>query len=175
MILISKRIQNQIDDILKTKKGISKQSFIYQVERLKETISTEVDNFDVDKDYLDIYTTFRKSVEEKYLYIFTDILDIVARIIIDEIYFSIDSLDEIEIEFDPIKKASSKKRNHFEVAKSITKSIIKMYSLNPNSSKRIITYIDELLPDNYTKNSDIDFVVWYFLVCIITLNKNLRV
>ena len=29
----------------------------------------------------------------------------------------------------------------------------------------------EYLPSNYTKNKDINKVVWYFIVCVVTFNK----
>ncbi len=49
-----------------------------------------------------------------------------------------------------------------------------MYFLNPISDKRIIDYVEEYLPDNYQKNNEINLVVWYFLVCIVSFNCDLN-
>lgn len=146
-----------------------------QVIALYNTILKEVKNFTLEEEYNTIYCRFRESIDEKYIKIFTQILDLSAKLIVHEIYSYIETTDDIILQFDPIKKAFAAKRKHFEVARNIAERTLKMYYLSNNSNKRIIDYIDEYMPENYTKDNDINFVVWYFLVCItsfdITITK----
>lgn len=155
-------------------KNITKEKFYDQVFRLKETIVSEVCEFNPNKEYFDVYTEFRKSVDCDCIGIFTEILEASARIILHEIYLLCDDINSIDMNYDFIRNASAKKRKHFDVAKNIAIKTIKMYSLNTKSSKRIIDYVDEYLPSSYIKSSDIDLVVWYFLVCIVTYNLFLK-
>ena len=88
-----------------------------------------------------------------------------------EIDLSNESTTNITISFDEINKASSSNRKHFNVAKEIAERIIKTYYFSQCQNKKIINYIDDFLPESYTKNRDINKIVWYFIVCIITFNK----
>ena len=137
-----------------------------QVIALYNTILEEVKNFKVEEEYYSVYGRLRESIDERYIDRFTQILDLSAKLIIHEIYSIMESTNDISIQFDPIQKASSAKRKHFEIAKNIAEKTIKMYYLNNNANKRIIDYIDEYMPEYYTKDKDINYVVWYFLVCI---------
>ena len=67
--------------------------------------------------------------------------------------------------FDEINKASSSNRRHFNVAKEIAEKVIKTYYFSQCQNKKIINYIDDFLPESYTKNRDINKIVWYFIVC----------
>ena len=78
---------------------------------------------------------------------------------------------DINIEFDKINKAPASNRKHFGTAKEIAELVIKKYYFSNCADKKIINYIDEYLPSNYTKNKDINKVVWYFIVCVVTFNK----
>ncbi len=171
-MVIPQEIKNKMYEITSNyspdKKDIEK-----QIVSLYNTIINEVKNFNVKEDYDCIYKRFRNSVDQDYIIVFTDILDFTARCLIHQIYLSIDNVDEINIEFDCIKKAPSAKRKYFEVAKNISKKTIKMYFYNPYLEKKIISYVDDFLPDKYTKYSEIDQIVWYFLVCITSFNQSL--
>lgn len=138
---------------------------------LMQTMFDEVENFNVKKEYLDIYLNFRNSVNNNCISCFPDILDFSARLIIHEIYLSHNDTTTINISFDKINKASSTNRKHFIVAKDIAEKIIKKYYFSQCQNKKIINYIDDYLPDNYKKDKDINQVVWYFIVCIISFNK----
>lgn len=162
-----------VDCTLGKRSHLTKKDFVRQFNNLKNTIIFEVNHFNLNKEYYEIYCAFRESIDSENLYAFIDFLDIAARSIVDEIYQNIDDLNQIEISDEPIKNASSKKRKHYAVAQDIAVSVIKVYSLNPKSEKRIIDYIDDFLPSSYTKDSDIDLVIWYFLVCIVTLKNSL--
>lgn len=142
--------------------------------KLLDRIYYEVEHFDHEEEYDKVYKRFRESINEKYVAIFPDILDFSARIIIHEIYLLHDNPIDIDIEFQPIQKASSVKRKHFTIAKDIAIRTLKTYYYSKCSKKRIIDYIDEYLPEEYTKPRDIDFVVWYFLICIVTYNKKIK-
>ncbi len=170
---LTNEINYIVDCTLEKRSYLTKKDFVRQFNNLKKTIISEVNHFNLNKEYYEIYCAFRESIDSGNLYIFTDFLDIAARSIIDEIYQNIDNLNQIEISDNLIKNASSKKRKHYAVAKDIAISVIKVYSLNPKSEKRIVDYIDDLLPSNYTKDSDIDLVIWYFLVCIVTFKNSL--
>ena len=86
-------------------------------------------------------------------------------------YLLHNSVIDINIEFDKINKAPASNRKHFETAKEIAELVIKKYYFSNCADKKIINYIDEYLPSNYTKNKDINKVVWYFIVCVVTFNK----
>lgn len=159
-------IDYDLEDIFDNKSVLIKQAM-----NIYKQLFNELNNFDVEKEYGDIYKNLRDCIDIKYLNYFTNILDITARIIIHEIYLANDNISKINIEFEPIKKASSNNRKHFEVAKEIAIKTIKMYYLNRESKKKIMNYIDDFLPSNYIKNKDINKVVWYFLVCIMSYNQ----
>lgn len=150
---------------------INDKTLISESLNLLQTMFNEVKNFNVTKEYLDIYLNFRNSVNNNCISCFPDILDFSARLIIHEIYLLHNDTTTINISFDKISKASSNNRKHFIVAKDIAERIIKNYYFSQCQNKKIINYIDDFLPDNYTKYKDINQVVWYFIVCIITFNK----
>ncbi|MDD3392975.1 MAG: hypothetical protein PHE54_05505 [Bacilli bacterium] len=152
----------------------NKNLLIYQVTNLYKTILDSVNNFDILKEYDVIYGQFRESINKEYMHYFSDILDATMNMMFKEIYDTIDDFSNISILFNPITKASASDRKHFEIAKDIAIKAIKIYSINVNSKKTIISYVDDYLPNNYTQNQDIDKVVWYFIVCITTLNQNFK-
>lgn len=159
--VISNTSNNYIDD-----KTLISQSF-----RLLGTMFDEVENFNPKKEYGEVYLNFRDSVDKSCLSCFPDILDFSARLILHEIYLSNESTTNIIISFDEINKASSSNRRHFNVAKEIAEKVIKTYYFSQCQNKKIINYIDDFLPESYTKNRDINKIVWYFIVCIISFNK----
>ena len=150
---------------------IDENTFITQSLKLLETIFDEVENFNVKKEYGEVYLNFRNSIDEKYICIFTDILDYSIRLLLHETYLLHNSVIDINIEFDKINKSPASNRKHFETAKEISELVIKKYYFSNCADKKIINYIDEYLPSNYTKNKDINRVVWYFIVCVVTFNK----
>lgn len=152
---------------------IDDNTFINQSLKLLNTVFDEVENFNVKKEYGEVYINFRNSIDQKYMCIFTDILDFSIRMIIHEIYLTNDTTTNINIEFDDIKKISSSNRKHFEVSKEIAEKTIKTYYFSNCSSKKIINYIDDFLPTDYSKNRDINKVVWYFIVCVVSFNKQI--
>ncbi len=163
----------ELKKLLKLKSNfyIDDKTFINESLKLLGTMFNEFDNFDVNTEYSDVYLNFKNSIDKKYISFFTSILDFAARIIIHEIYLANNDITNITIEFDKISKASSLNRKHFNTAKEIAERVIKTYYFSQCNNKQIINYIDEYLPDNYTSNKDINSVVWYFIICIISFNK----
>lgn len=168
-MLAKKEIKKVLSNI--EKKFITDNKLTSQSLKLLETMFNEVENFNTKKEYAEVYSNFRNSVDRSCISCFPDILDFSARLIIHEIYLSHDNTNTINISFDEICKASSRNRKHFGVAKDIAERIIKIYYFSQCQNKKIINYIDDFLPDNYKKNKDINQVVWYFIVCIISFNK----
>lgn len=161
---------NEVIDKLDISDFIRKRTdLINEVVTVCDKIINEVKHFDYNKEYYNIYKGFRESIDETYIYYFPHILDLSARLMIHEIYLAVDSLDDIVINSNLINGASSTKRKHFSVAKDIAEKVIKMYYYHPTSTKNIISYIEEYLPETYIKDHDINQVVWYFLVCITSL------
>lgn len=152
---------------------IDDSTFINQTLKLLNTIFDEVENFNVKKEYGEVYINFRKSIDEKYMSLFTDILDFSIRLIIHEIYLNNESTTNINIKVDNINIPTSANRKHFEVAKEIAEKVIKNYYFSNCSNKKIINYIDDFLPTNYVKNRDINKVVWYFIVNVVSFNKQI--
>jgi len=152
---------------------IDDNTFINQTLRLLNTIFEEVENFDAKKEYGEVYINFRKGIDEKYMNLFTDILDFSIRLIIHEIYLNNESTTNINIKVDNINIPTSANRKHFEVAKEIAEKTIKTYYFSNCSNKKIINYIDDYLPTNYVKNRDINKVVWYFIVNVVSFNKQI--
>lgn len=150
---------------------INDKTLISESLNLLQTMFDEVETFTTKKEYEKVYLNFKNSVDRSCISCFPDILDFSTRLIIHEIYLSHDDTNTITISFDKISEASSSNRRHFGVAKDIAERIIKNYYLSQCQSKKIINYIDDFLPDNYTKDKDINQVVWYFIVCIISFNK----
>lgn len=165
--------KKEIKQVLKntTNNFINDNTLISESLKLLQTMFYEVESFTTKKEYENVYLNFRNSVDRSCISCFPDILDFSARLIIHEIYLSHDNTNTITISFDEISKASSSNRRHFGVAKDIAERIIKNYYFSQCQNKKIINYIDDFLPDNYTKDKDINQVVWYFIVCIITFNK----
>lgn len=172
--MMKEHIEMIIDNAITDIKNVTADEFYNQVDSLTKTIIDEVNTFNPNKEYIDIYGRFRESVDNNYLPVFTDILEASVRIMIHEIYLSSENMNNIEMNYDLMRNASAKKRKHFDTAKEIAIKTLKMYSLNPSTSQKIIHFIDEYLPGSYVKNSDIDLVVWYFLVCIVTYNLFLK-
>lgn len=165
--------KKEIKQVLRNTKNnfINDNTLIAESLNLLQTMFNEVENFTPKKEYAEVYSNFRNSVDRSCICCFPDILDFSARLIIHEIYLSHDNTNTITISFDEISKASSSNRKHFDVAKDIAERIIKTYYFSQCQNKKIINYIEDFLPDNYTKNKDINQVVWYFIVCIISFNK----
>lgn len=162
---------NEVIDRLDISDFIRKRTdLIKEVVIVRDKIINEVKSFDYNKEYYNIYKGFRESIDETYIYYFPHILDLSARLMIHEIYLAVDSLDDIVINSDLINGASSTKRKHFSVAKDIAEKVVKMYYYHSTSTKNIISYIEEYLPETYIKDHDINQVVWYFLVCITSLH-----
>lgn len=166
-------IKNEIKKVIGNTSNnyIDDKTLISQSLRLLGTMFDEVENFDHKKEYGEVYLNFRDSVDQSCLSCFPDILDFSARLILHEIYLSNETTTNINISFDEINKASSSNRKHFNVAKEIAEKVIKTYYFSQCQNKKIINYIDDFLPESYTKNKDINKIVWYFIVCIISFNK----
>ena len=76
---------------------IDENTFITQSLKLLETIFDEVENFNVKKEYGEVYLNFRNSIDEKYICIFTDILDYSIRLLLHETYLLHNSVIDIII------------------------------------------------------------------------------
>jgi len=96
----------------------------------------KVENFNIKKEYIDIYLNFKHRVDKSCNCCFTDIFDSAARLIIHKIYLTNNFTINIDIFFDKINKASSTNRKYFDVAKVIAEKTIKNHYFSQYQTKK---------------------------------------
>lgn len=148
----------------------NKEVIISQAVLLCNKLNDEVKQFDNKKEYAYIYKDFIESIDKKYRFLFSYILDFSVRLLVNEIYITIEIPNDVDLSSIALKEIPAKNKKHFQTAKKIAEKLIKKYYFSKCADKLMINYIDDLIPEDYGNEEDLDYLIWYFLICIVSYN-----
>ncbi len=166
-MLSIKEINNLKEEINFSTSLLNKDMLFSQAQALQKHLIKEVNSFNENKEYLEVCTNLTKCTEKKFIYHLPDILDTALRLFIHEIYILEKEAPVLNILNNIYTLTSKIKTKFFQQAQEIAQKTLNMYYLTKLNDKKIVNLIDELLPESYINDDEINFVLWYFIVCIV--------